>query len=292
MRRRLEYLAARWVLWSLRATRAPELLARFYVRLLDRAVPKLRRVAFRNLALALPETPEAERKRIVAGSFGNLARLIAVFAQFGRIEQSTIHQYIRYEGFENFEKAKQRGQGVLFAAAHLGNWELSAYAHALMAGAMHVVVRPLDNAKVNAMVEQLRAASGNTIHSKHGFARAIVKALRNNKAVGILIDQNVALGEGIFIDFFGHKACVSTAFAKLANRTGAAMVPGYALWSESEHRFVLTFYPPLLPSGDEEADTRALHAHLEGVIRRHPEQWLWMHRRWKTRPAGEPDLYG
>ena len=291
MRRTLEYLAARWVLGSLRVVPFRESLARFYIKLLDVAIPKLRRVAFRNLELALPASNEAERRRMADGSFRNLARILLSVSQFDRINKSTIHQYIRYDGFENFLKAKERGKGVLFATAHLGNWELSAFAHSLMTEPMHVVVRPLDNTRVDQIIEDLRAASGNTIYSKRDFVRGIVRALHRNEAVGILIDQNVALSEGIFIDFFDRKACVSTSFAKLANRTGAAMIPGFALWSEAEGRFVLKFYPPVMPTGDEEADTRTIHAQLEGVIREYPDQWLWMHRRWKTRPPGEPGLY-
>lgn len=291
MRRTLEYLAARWVLGSLRVVPFRESLARCYIKLLDLAVPKLRRVAFRNLELALPASNGAERRRIVDGSFRNLARILVSVSQFHRIDKSNIHEYIRYDGFENFLKAKERGKGVLFATAHLGNWELSAFAHALMAEPMHVVARPLDNRRVDQIIEDLRAASGNIIYSKRDFVRGILRALHVNEAVGILIDQNVALGEGIFIDFFDRKACVSTSFAKLANRTGAAMIPGFALWSDAEGRFVLKFYPPILPTGDNEADTRTIHAQLESVIREYPGQWLWMHRRWKTRPPGEAGLY-
>ncbi|MCC6585482.1 MAG: lysophospholipid acyltransferase family protein [Bryobacterales bacterium] len=276
---------------SLRVVPCAEHVARFYIKLLDLAIPKLRRVAYRNLELALPGLAMADRRRIVDGSFRNLARILVSISRFHRIGKSNVGQYIHYEGFQHFRAAKERGKGVLFATAHLGNWELSAFAHALMAEPMHVVVRPLDNARVDQMVEALRAASGNTIYSKRDFVRGIVRALHRNEAVGILIDQNVALGEGIFINFFDRKACVSTSFAKLANRTGAAMIPGFALWSETERRFVLKFCPPILPTGDDAADTRTIHAQLESVIREHPDQWLWMHRRWKTRPPGEPGLY-
>ncbi len=281
MRRTLEYLAARLVLGSLRVVPFRLALARFYIKLLDLAIPKLRRAAFRNLELAMPGATDADRRRIVSGSFRNLARILVSLAEFRRISKSNINQYIRYDGFDNFLKAKERGKGVLFATAHLGNWELSAFAHALMAEPMHVVARPLDNPQVDRIVEDLRTASGNTIYGKRDFVRGILRALHRNEAVGILIDQNVALGEGIFIDFFGHKACVSTSFAKLANRTGAAMIPGFALWAETERRFVLKFYPPVLPTGDDEADTRTIHAQLESVIREYPDQWLWLHRRWR-----------
>ncbi|MBL0159868.1 MAG: lysophospholipid acyltransferase family protein [Bryobacterales bacterium] len=116
-------------------------------------------------------------------------------------------------------------------------------------------------------------------------------ALHRNEAVGILIDQTVTPDRGIFIDFFGRPACVDSAFARLAARTGAAVIPGYALWSDEESRYILHFDPPVPITGDVQADTQAIHARLESAIRRHPAQWLWIHRRWKTRPPGEPPLY-
>lgn len=291
MRRTLEYWAARVALGSLSLCPSPEPLARCYVKLLDVAIPRLRRTAYRNLEIAFPELSREARYRVAESSFRSLARILVSLARFPKLNQSNIHDYIRYDGFEHFQAAKARGKGVLFATAHLGNWELSAFAHALMAEPMHVVVRPLDNLRVDGLVESLRALSGNTIWSKRDFVRGILRALANNEAVGILIDQNVGLNEGIFIDFFQYKACVSPAFAKLANHSGAAIIPGFALWSQEERKFILKFYPPLLPSGDIEADTRTVHAQLEQVIRAYPDQWLWLHRRWKTRPPGEPPLY-
>jgi KDO2-lipid IV(A) lauroyltransferase len=106
-----------------------------------------------------------------------------------------------------------------------------------------------------------------------------------------LIDQNTSVEEGVFVDFFGTPACANTGFAKIAVHTGAAVIPGFALWSEQEHRYVLRFYPRLEMSGDAAEDTRRLHAFLEQVIRENPGQWLWIHRRWKTRPEGQPNLY-
>lgn len=291
MRRTLEYWAARIALASLSACPAPLPLARFYIKLLDLAIPRLRRSAYRNLEIAFPELSREARFHLAESSFLSLARILVSLSRFRKLNQSNIHEYIRYDGFEHYQTAKARNKGVLFATAHLGNWELSAFAHALMAEPMHVVVRPLDNARVDALVESLRALSGNTIWSKRDFVRGILRALARNEAVGILIDQNVGLHEGMFIDFFRYKACVSPAFAKLANHSGAAIIPGFALWSPEEGRFILKFYPPLLPTGDIEADTRAVHAQLEQVIRAYPDQWLWLHRRWKTRPPGEPPLY-
>jgi KDO2-lipid IV(A) lauroyltransferase len=156
---------------------------------------------------------------------------------------------------------------------------------------MHVLVRPLDNPRIDRLVARRRALSGNHLIEKKDSARAILKALAANQAVGILVDQNASLEEGVFVDFFGVPACAGTAFARLAARSGATVILGFALWSEAERRYVLRFYPPLEITGHAEEDTRRLHRQLEQIIREYPDQWLWIHRRWKTRPPGEPPLY-
>jgi KDO2-lipid IV(A) lauroyltransferase len=126
---------------------------------------------------------------------------------------------------------------------------------------------------------------------KREYARSILKALAANQAVGILVDQNSATDAGVFVDFFGLKACAGVGFAKLAARSGAAVIPGFAVWEESEHRYVLRFRPPVAMTGDAAYDTQAVQSALEQAIREHPDQWLWMHRRWKTRPEGKAEVY-
>ncbi len=285
-----EYALALAVLKSLELTplAIAHPLARTYARLLDLAIPRLRRVALRNLAFALPQ---ADPARIVDGVFRSIARLLVTFARFPSIDRKNVSQWIRCEGIEYYERAVREGKGVLFAAAHLGNWELSAYGHALLRSPMNVVVRPLDNPLIDRLVERRRALSGNHPIFKKDYARAILKALAANQAVGILIDQNASPETGVFVDFFGVPACSGAGFAKLAARSGAAVIPGYALWSEEEHRYVLRFYPPVPMTGDAARDTQALQSQLESVIREHPDQWLWIHRRWKTGPPGASPLY-
>jgi KDO2-lipid IV(A) lauroyltransferase len=265
------------------------LLARLLTRLLDRAVPRLRNVAEQNLALALPHEDSA---RIIDGVFESIARLLVTFARLPHIRKANLGDWIRCEGIEYVDAAYRAGRGVLFATAHLGNWELSAYAYAIMRGPMHVVVRPLDNPLIDRLVERRRTASGNLLISKKDYARSILKALAANQAVGILIDQNASPENGVFVNFFGVPACAGTGFAKLAAHSGASVVPGFALWSEEERRYVLRFYPPVRMTGDAARDTEVLQARLEEVIRECPEQWLWIHRRWKTRPPGARPLYG
>ncbi|HUA21386.1 MAG TPA: lysophospholipid acyltransferase family protein [Bryobacteraceae bacterium] len=285
----IQYLIARFILWSL--AHAPLSLARFYARLLDLAVPRLRRTAMRNLERAYPEKSPAERKAIADEVFQSLARLIWTFARFPRLNAKNIHAWIRYEGLEHYQAAKKAGRGILIATAHFGNWELSAFAHALMTEPMHIMIRPLDNPRVDQLVEQRRQLSGNHLIGKWDSARSVLRALQQNEAVGILIDQNTSLEEGTFVNFFGTAASANTAFAKIAARTGAAVIPGFALWSAEERRYVLHFCPPVPMSGDAAEDTRRIQAFLESAIREHPGQWLWIHRRWKTRPPGEPPLY-
>lgn len=252
-------------------------------------VPRLRRVAMRNLELA---GYAAEERRAIADEvFASIGRLLVALARFPDITAETVGSWIRYEGLENYTRAKARGKGVLVATAHFGNWELSAFAHALMTEPMNVIVRPLDNRRIDALVERRRALSGNRLIEKKDAARAILRALGDGEAVGILIDQNSSAAEGVFVDFFGMKACANAAFVRIAARTGAAVVPGFAVWSGSEEKYVLKFLPEIPMTGDAREDTQRLQAALEEAIRSAPGQWLWIHRRWKTRPAGEPALY-
>jgi KDO2-lipid IV(A) lauroyltransferase len=280
---------AKFLLWSL--AHAPLGLARFYVALLDLAIPRLRRTALRNLELAYPEKSTRERRAIADEVFTSIARLIWVFARFPKLNSKNIHGLIRYDGLEHYLEAKKAGRGILFATAHFGNWELSAFAQALMTEPMNIMIRPLDNPGIDRLVEDRRQLSGNRLIVKWDSARAVLRALHQNEAVGVLIDQNTSLQEGVFVDFFGIPACANTGFVKIAARTGAAVIFGYAVWSESERMYVLKFHPPLEISGDPSEDTRRLHAVLEQVIREHPGQWLWIHRRWKTRPEGQAGLY-
>ena len=287
---RLVCWLVRFLLWTLAILpdRQAFALARLYLRLLDLSVPKLRRAGIRNIQ-GIAQLPHAES--IVDGVFRTIARSLVIFSRLPLLNAQNISSVIRYEGLEYFEQAKLRGKGILFATAHLGNWELSAFAHGLMTEPMNVVVRPLDNPAIDEFVEARRQSGGNRIIAKKDAARQILRALKNNEAVGILIDQNVALDEGAFIDFFGTPACAGTAFARLAAHTGAAVIPGFALWNAAESRYVLKFYPLVEISGDPAEDTRRVHAVIEQVIREHPDQWLWLHRRWKTRPPGEPSIY-
>jgi Kdo2-lipid IVA lauroyltransferase/acyltransferase len=285
----VEYWLARFVLATLSFTSlsTANALARSYVRLLDVALPRLRRTALKNLEMA----GLAGRERITTGVFDSVARLVVTFARFPQITRANVAEWIRYEGLENFQQAQARGKGVLVATGHFGNWELSAFAHAYLVAPMQIVVRPIDNPRIDALVESRRELSGNRAIAKKDAARGIMRALREGDAVGVLIDQNSTPDQGVFIDFFGVKACAGSAFVKLAHHSGAAVVPGYALWSDKERRYVLHFEPAVEMTGDVQQDTQQVHSRLEAAIRKHPDQWLWIHRRWKTRPPGEGPIY-
>ena len=270
---------------------AAQLSARAATRTLDFMRPKLRRVAHTNLSFAYPDLDDAGRERMIDGVFASIARMLFSLARFPHLNASNIRDWIAYEGLDNYLSAKAGGRGVLIATAHLGNWELSAFAHALMTEPMNIMVRPLDNPLIDSFVENRRTLSGNRLIYKKDAARAVIKALKNNEAVGILIDQNTSSSEGVFINFFGKPACVGSAFAKLAHYTGAPVIPGFAVWDQAAHRYLLRFYPQIEMTGDEAVDTRHIHSTLEEIIRQYPDQWMWIHRRWKTRPAGEPPLY-
>ena len=266
-------------------------LALLAARTLDLAVPKLRRVAMINLGFAWPELDLAAHRKIVDGVFNSIARLLMGLAYFPSLHAANIGKWVGYEGLENYRAAKRAGKGVLVATAHFGNWELSAFAHALLTEPMHVMIRPLDNPLIDRIVEERRASSGNQLVHKRDAARTVLKALRTNAAIGILIDQNTTPAEGVFVDFFGKPACASSAFVKLAYHSGAAVIPGFALWHQEQQRYIIHFLPRIEMTGDLERDTQQIHSILESWIRQYPDQWLWIHRRWKSRPPGEASLY-
>lgn len=249
---------------------------------LRKLVPRLDRTARANLALA--GYANTEHDRIIDEMWRSLARVVAFYARMPGMSRAEVSRWIEYRGLEHYEAAKARGRGILIATAHLGNWELSAVAHSRLTEAMHVVVRPLDNPLLDAWVTRVRSSGGNRIHPKREAARAVLQALKNNDAVGILVDQNVLESEGIFIDFFGHKASTQPAFAKLALHSGAAVLLGFAVWSEPAKKYHLHFRPLELSGTPEEA-TQQVQSAVEEAVREFAGQWFWLHRRWKTQPS-------
>jgi KDO2-lipid IV(A) lauroyltransferase len=288
-----EYAVASALVFGLRALPLPMAtrLAFGTARVLDLAIPKLRRTAVKNLELAFPELDTRARMRIVDGVFRSVGRLLLALARFPSLNAANAAKLIRYEGLEHYYHAKRNGRGILVATAHLGNWELSAFAHAYLTEPMNVMVRPLDNLLIDRLVEERRMLSGNRLIYKKDGARAVLKALKQNEAVGILVDQNTTIAEGSFVNFFGMAACANTGFVKLAYHAQATIIPGFLLWDEASKSYILRFYPAIELCGDAQADTQEIHSQLERVIREYPDQWMWIHRRWKTRPPGEATIY-
>ena len=258
---------------------------------------RLRRVGLRNLELAFPALPVSEREHMLRLEYRNLGWLLAEFCQMPSYTAEYASRFIRYEGLDHYLKARDQGKGVLVLTGHLGAWELSSFYHSLAGYPMGMVIRRLDNPLVDRMVNDIRCRHGNRVLHKDDFARGLIGAMRAGETVGILMDTNMTPPQGLFVPFFGIEACTASGLARVALKTGAAVVPGFLLWEESERQYVLHFYPEiaLADTGDTEADTgdntARFTAVLEDAIRQYPSQWLWMHRRWKTRPPGEPPIY-
>jgi KDO2-lipid IV(A) lauroyltransferase len=299
MREALEYAFA-WTLLSLTGA-LPRRVARSAGAALGAVawwvLPKLRRTGLRNLELAYPEMPGAERRRILRGVYRQLGWQLGEFCQMRRYTRENTRDLFRYEGLEHYLAARERGRGVLIVTGHLGAWELSSFWHSLMGHPMTMVIRRLDNARVDRMVNAIRCMHGNRVVHKDDFARGLLVAMRQGDTVGILMDTNMTPPQGVFVPFFGVEACTASGLARVALRTGAAVLPGFLVWEAGERKYVLHFGPEfiLVETGDDERDvlenTARFTAALEGFVRRYPEQWLWVHRRWKTRPAGETPLY-
>ncbi|HEY1502448.1 MAG TPA: lysophospholipid acyltransferase family protein [Acidobacteriaceae bacterium] len=260
-------------------------------------VPRLRRTGLRNLELAHPQMPADERSRVLRGLYRKLGWQLGEFCHMSRYTRENTRTLFRYEGLENYLAARDRGKGVLIVTGHLGAWELSSFWHSLMGYPMTMVIRRLDNARVDRMVNDIRCLHGNHVVHKDDFARGLLSAMKRGETVGILMDTNMTPPQGVFVPFFGVAACTASGLARVAQRTGAAVLPGFLVWEAAERKYVLHFGEeiPVADSGDDERDvldnTARFTAAIEGYVRRYPDQWLWVHRRWKTRPEGEASLY-
>ncbi len=299
MRRKLEYAAA-WPFIKLLGI-LPRSLSRAFGISLGRAFyllhGRLRAVGMRNLAMAFPEKSEAERARILRGVFTSLGRQLAELCQFPRYTRENVEEVVVYDGLENFEKAYARGKGVLFLTAHFGAWELSAFAHSLHGHWLHIVMRPMDNPYLNRLIDHYRTMHGNKTVAKDDFVRGLLAAMKAGETVGILMDTNMTPPQGVFVNFFGIPACTASGLARIALRTDAAVVPGFTIWDPGLGKYRLRFDAALelIRTGDLDADvvanTQRFTSVIEGYVRKYPDQWLWVHRRWKTRPEGETGLY-
>jgi Kdo2-lipid IVA lauroyltransferase/acyltransferase len=259
--------------------------------------PKLRKTAETNLRIAFPERTEEQRNAVIREMVRNLGWMAAEFARIPKYSKENIDQVVVLDGNENFLEGQRRGKGVLVLTGHIGAWELSSFAHALYGYPLHFMARPLDNRRIDNLVNSYRCASGNRPIFKNESARVMLKILKESGTIGILADQNTMPEEAVFVDFFGKAASTTTGIARVALHTDAAVVPGYAVWDEGLQEYRLRFEPPmeLVRTGDMERDvrenTQRFTKVIEDIIRKYPEQWVWVHGRWSVRPKGEPPVY-
>jgi Kdo2-lipid IVA lauroyltransferase/acyltransferase len=259
--------------------------------------PKLRKTAEFNLRLAFPEWTETQRAGVIRKMTRKLGWMAAEFARLPKYSKQNIEDVVILDGHENFLQGHRQGKGVLYLTGHIGAWELSSFAHALYGYPLHYMARPLDNRKLDELVNSYRSLSGDRPIFKNESARTMLKVLKDAGTVGILADQNTLPQEGVFVDFFGTPACTTTGLARVALHTGAAVVPGYAYWDDQIKKYRLRFEPPVQLTRtvnldqDIRENTQKFTKVLEEIIRKYPDQWVWLHGRWNTRPPGEPPLY-
>lgn len=299
MREWLEYAAVWLILKGLGVL--PRALARSLAvgvtRILYALLPKLVKTAEVNLKIAFPNLSNAQRNTIIRRMLRNLGWMAAEFARLPKYTKENIEQFVVLDGHENFLQGQRRGKGVLILTGHIGAWELSSFAHALYGFPLHYMARPIENARIDALVNAYRCRVGNRPIFKNESARAMLKILKDAGTIGILADQNTMPEEAVFVDFFGKAASTTTGIARVALHTDAAVVPGYAVWDESLRKYRLRFEPPveLVRTGNAERDilenTQKFTKVLQEIIRKYPDQWVWVHGRWNMRPQGEPPLY-
>lgn len=299
MRPWIEYAAA-WLglkILGLLPRSAARFVGSAFASLAYRLRTPLRRATQTNLEIAFPEWSETKRNEVIRRMIQQVGWMAGEFSQLPKFTRENIEQIVVIDGFENFDAAKRRGKGVLFLTGHMSAWELSSFAHALYGYPLHFLVRPVSNRRIDALINHYRCLSGNQPIDKNKSARAILKVLAEAGTVGILMDHNTSLDEGVFVDFFGVPASTSSGLARLALRTDAAVVPGFLIWDSSRRKYRLRFEPAveLSRTDDEEADvrenTQRFTKVIEEHVRAHPDQWLWVHKRWKTRPPGDPPMY-
>lgn len=297
----LEYALARSILTGLGVLPRPAAVAvGLIIGRLGYLMPgNLRRTGIRNLEIAFPELSEGERKRLLRGCFESLGRLLGEFSHLPRATPEKLRQLIEYDevGLRHLREAERNKRGVIFLTGHLGVWELHSFGWSALEYPLSFLVRPLDNPRVEEMVEAIRTRFGNRAIDKQSAARQALRVLRQGGTLGILSDLNTQTREGVFVPFFGKLACTTAGIATLALKTDAVVIPTCAVWDKKRKRYFFHGDPPveLVRTGDQtkdiEVNTARFAAAVERMIRLYPDQWLWIHKRWKTRPEGEPDLY-
>lgn len=259
----------------------------------------LRRTGERNLEIAFPDMTEQNRRSLLRGSFESLGRLLAEFSQLPRATPEKLRALIEYDqvGLAHLREAEKNRRGIIFLTGHLGAWELHSFGWSALEYPISFLVRPLDNPRIEEMIERVRTRFGNRAIDKKSAARQSLRVLRQGGTLGILSDLNTQTYEGVFVPFFGKLACTTAGIATLALKTDAVVIPTCAVWDKKKQRYFFHGDPPieLVRTGEHDKDielnTARFAAAIERMVRLYPDQWLWIHKRWKTRPPGEADLY-
>lgn len=299
LRTAVEYAAARCLFWAMGVLpRGLAVgLARAVAYLTYLLVPRLRRIGDLNLQMAFPEMSAPERSRLLRQSMLNVGRHIGEFIRVSRITPEELRRDMGCEGLEHIEAARALGRGVIIFSAHLGGWEMMNFAMSAFGDPFDFVVRRTENQAVERLIDTTRTRLGNRSIDKRSAARAMLSTLRAGKLLAVLVDINVVRDKGIFVNFFGVPACTTFIAAKLSLRTAAPLVPVFVPWDEATQRYVLRIQEPLSIErcGDEDEDVRRLTEQftkvVEDEIRRYPDQWLWIHKRWRTQPKGQRNFY-
>jgi Kdo2-lipid IVA lauroyltransferase/acyltransferase len=249
-----------------------------------------RRIAQENLAGAFPGRTERERNAIARRAFAHFGRLLLELLKFSTLSDAAMLARVDFDGEDRARLAYAHGRGVLFFTGHFGFWELHALVHALRLEPFSVIARPLDNPLLNGLLEQIRQRTGNPVIYRQGMIRRVMHTLQAGHAVAVLIDQHIQSRDAVMVDFFERPAATTSAIAALALRTGAPVVPCFALPLGAGRYRMVYEHPVEPPSADSEHAVQEFTQRctdvLEMYVRRHPELWLWMHRRW--RDEGKP----
>ncbi len=270
----------------------PLSIALFIAKSLGRAsfglVAKYRNQTLDNLRLAFPDKSEQEIRRIAVKVFENIGKIAAELINFPKINKSNIDKFVRIENFDLLDNELKKGKGVILLTAHFGNWELLALTMRVKGYPGSAIGRRIYFHKYDEYLNHLRKVNDVNVIYRDQSPRSILKVLRANRIIGMLADQDVDSVDGVFVDFFGKSAYTPVAPAALAMASGASLVPAFIIRSGGKH--VLTIGKPIemVNTGNKESDlltnTKRWSDVVESYIRRYPDQWVWMHRRWKTRP--------
>jgi len=265
------------------------------------ALGRLRKVAMRNLEIAFPEIAEERRTSLVKSCFDNLGRMLGEVSQFPRATPRKLEKLVEFDfdpdDLAAYEAERAKGRGVILAGPHLGNWEIGVFAYSAIREPLNYLARPIDNPKVEDLVAGMRAKFGNRAINKTNSVHLAMEILRSGGILGVLPDVNVQEKDGVFVPFFGIPACTTGGVALLAKRTNAMIVPMCTVWDAALGKYRVKHGKIIEPAstGDRHRDvietTAEMTAAMEKFVRAYPAQWLWIHKRWNTRPSGEPPLY-